>query len=390
MNILIADDDPVTLKLLASRLSAWGHTVHRASDGNQAWEIIEDAPIDIVVSDWVMPGIDGIELCNRIRRKEESAYIYLILISAQNSDADVIHGLESGVDDYLIKPFDLDTLKARVEIGARIVNLERRLNRKIQMITANHHQTISMFSQMIEVIDNDLGGHCRRTAEVAVALANRHPEVNEGEISTIRTAALLHDIGMVGIPKNIINKRRTEMVNDESQLYQSHAAMGARIVGEIEIMRPAAELVRMHHEQYNGMGFPDGLTADGIPIGAQLISAASIYDNMVHKGRIPLDDIPESLQRIRGYQLSPEVVAMLVELNVDRQHELARQTEIEFTLDQLKPGMVLGANVCMKTGAYVMAAGTRLNDYRIDRLNHYHTIGAISEKVLIRRPSMGS
>jgi CheY-like chemotaxis protein len=90
MNILIADDDPVTLKLLASRLSAWGHTVHRASDGNQAWEIIEDAPIDIVVSDWVMPGIDGIELCNRIRRKEESAYIYLILISAQNSDADVI------------------------------------------------------------------------------------------------------------------------------------------------------------------------------------------------------------------------------------------------------------------------------------------------------------
>jgi len=390
MNILIAEDDPVTLKLLASCLAAWGYTVHRASDGSQAWEIIEDTTIDIVVSDWVMPGIDGIELCNRIRRNEESAYIYLILISAQDSDADVNHGLESGVDDYLIKPFDLDTLKARVKIGARIVNLERRLNRKIQMITANHHQTIRMFSQMIEVIDNDLGGHCLRTAEVAVALATRHSGVNEDEIPTIRTAALLHDIGMVGIPKNIINKRRTEMVNDESQLYQSHAAMGARIVGEIEIMRPAAELIRMHHEQYNGMGFPDGLIADEIPIGAQLISAASIYDNMVHRGRISLDDIPESLERIRGYQLSPEIVAMLVELNVDRQHELARQTEIEFTLDQLKTGMVLGANVCMKSGAYVMAAGTRLNDYRIDRLNHYQTIGAISEKVLIRRPSMGS
>ncbi|MFO7716028.1 HD domain-containing phosphohydrolase [Desulfosarcina sp.] len=388
MNILIADDDPVTLSLLSTCLGKWGHTVHRAADGSTAWALICSTPIDIVVSDWMMPGLDGISLCRRIRERETSGYTYLILISAQNSKSDIVHGLESGVDDYITKPIDIDALRARIEIGVRIVNLERTLNRKIDIITANHYQTIHMFSQMIEIIDDDLGGHCRRTAKLALQLADRHPDVGDADVPIIETAALLHDIGMVGIPKAILNKRRTEMVDDERQLYQSHAALGARIIGEIEIMKPAALLVRMHHEQYNGKGFPDGLAGDAIPIGAQLIYAASMYDNLIHKGKIPLDGVAERLQQIRGYQLAPRVVELLIEINVDQQHDLARKTNAERMLDDLKPGMVLAANVRMKTGAFVMATDTELDDYAIDRLKHYHTIGTITDKVLIRKSSV--
>lgn len=390
MNILIADDDPVTLKLLSSRLDAWGHNVYQAADGNIAWESIRNTPIDIVVSDWMMPGLDGLDLCRQIRDRQAPNYIYVILISAQDSKADIVHGLESGVDDYITKPIDMDALRARIEIGARIVNLERTLNTKIEIITANHYQTIRMFSQMVEVFDNDLGGHCRRTAKIAVELAGRHPDVGDAEIPIIETAALLHDIGMVGIPKSILSKRRTEMVNDERQLYQSHAAMGARIIGEIEIMKPAALLVGMHHEQYNGKGFPSRLAGDDIPIGAQLISAASIYDNMVHKGKIALDRIADQLQRIRGYLLSPAVVELLLKVNLTQQHDQARRTDEERMLDELKPGMMLAANVHMKTGAFVMAGDTELDAYTIDKLKHYHTIGAISEKVLIRKSSVRS
>ena len=390
MKILIADDDPVTLNLLASRLGAWGHAVHQAADGIAGWQIICGTSIDIVICDWMMPGLDGLQLCRKIRERHESAYIYLILISAHDSKADIIRGLESGIDDYITKPIDMDTLRARIEIGARIVNLERVLNRKIEIITANHYQTIRMFSQIIEVVDDELGGHCRRTAKLAVQLARRHPGVGDAEIPIIETAARLHDIGMVGIPKTIQNKSRTEMVNDERRLYQSHAAMGARIIGEIEIMKPAALLVRMHHEQVNGKGFPDGLAGDDIPIGAQLISAASIYDNLIHKGKISLDSIPESLQRIRGYQLSPQVVELLLEANMAQQYDLARKMDEERELDDLKAGMVIAANVRMKTGAFVMAADTELDDYSIDKLKHYHTIGAITDKVLIRKFSMGS
>lgn len=388
MNILIADDDPVTLKLLVSRLRAWGHTVHQVVDGNTAWETICGTPVDMVISDWMMPGMDGLELCRRIRELNEPGYIYLILISAQDSKTDIVRGLESGVDDYITKPIDMDALRARVEIGARIVNLERSLNHKIEIITANHIQTIRMFSRMMEVVDNELGGHCRRTADLAVKLAGLHPGVGDAETPIIETAALLHDIGMVGIPKSILNKRRTEMVENERQLYQSHAAMGARIIGEIAIMKPAALLVRMHHEQYNGKGFPDGLTGDEIPVGAQLISAASIYDNMIHKGKIALDSIAERLQRIRGYQLSPQMVALLLEINVAQQHAIARKIAVERELNDLAAGMVIAANVRMKTGAFVMATDTELDDYSIDKLKHFYNIGAISNKVLIRNSTV--
>jgi response regulator RpfG family c-di-GMP phosphodiesterase len=388
MNILIADDDPVTLKLLSSRLCAWGHTVHQAADGNTAWETIRSTPVDMVISDWMMPGMDGLELCRRIREHNEPGYMYLILISAQDSKTEIVRGLESGVDDYITKPIDMDALHARIEIGARIVNLERSLNRKIEIITANHIQTIRMFSRMMEVVDDELGGHCRRTAALAVKLAGLHPDVGDAETPIIETAALLHDIGMVGIPKSILNKRRTEMVENERQLYQSHAAMGARIIGEIAIMKPAALLVGMHHEQHNGKGFPDGLAGDEIPVGAQLISAASIYDNMIHKGKIALDSIAERLQRIRGYQLSPQVVALLLEINVAQQHALARKMAEERELDDLTAGMVIAANVRMKTGAFVMAADTELDDYSIDKLKHFNNIGTISNKVLIRKSTV--
>ena len=388
MNILIADDDPVTLKLLSSRLCAWGHTVHQAADGNTAWETIRSTPVDMVISDWMMPGMDGLELCRRIRKHNERGYMYLILISAQDSKTEIVRGLESGVDDYITKPIDMDALHARIESGARIVNLERSLNRKIEIITVNHIQTIRMFSRMMEVVDDELGGHCRRTADLAVTLAGSHPGVSDADIPIIETAALLHDIGMVGIPKSILNKRRTEMVENERELYHSHAAMGARIIGEIEIMKPAALLVRQHHEQYNGRGFPDGLAGDDIPVGAQLISAASIYDNMIHKGKIALDSIAESLQRIRGYQLSPFVVELLLEINVAQQHDLARKMAEERQLDDLKAGMVIAANVHMNTGAFVMAADTELDDYIIDKLKHFYNIGAISNKVLIRKSTV--
>ncbi|BBO88268.1 two-component system response regulator [Desulfosarcina ovata] len=388
MNILIADDDPVTLNLLSSRLATWGHAVSTAVDGNGAWEIIHQQPVDIVVSDWMMPGLDGIELCRRIRALETPGYVYLILISAQDSRDDVLHGLESGVDDYITKPIDLGALRARIEIGARIVNLERSLKRKIDIITANHYQTIHMFTQLLEVFDEELGGHCRRTAKLALKMARRHADVGDAEVPIVETAALLHDIGMIGISKSILNKRRTEMVDNERQLYQSHAETGAGIIGEIEIMKPAALLVRMHHEQFNGKGFPKGVSGDDIPVGAQIISAASIYDNIRHRGKVPLDRIPDSLQPLRGYQLSPQMVAMLLEINIEQQHDEARKTEEELSLDDLVSGMVLADHVRMRTGAFVMAADTVLNDYTIDKLKRYHTIGTITNKVLIRKSSV--
>ena len=390
MNILIADDDPVTLKLLSTNLSKWGHTVHQAVDGDAAWKAVQNTPIDIVISDWIMPGLDGPQLSHLIRQRKGASYTYLIMISTQDSKTDIVRGLESGVDDYIAKPIDMKVLRARIEIGSRIVNLERALNRKIEIITDNHYQTVRVFSQMMEVFDGELGGHCRRTAKLAVELAHRHHLVGDAEIPIIETAALVHDIGMVGIPKSILNKRRTEMVSEERLLYQSHPEMGAQILGEIEIFKPAALLIKMHHEQFNGKGFPDGASGEEIPIGAQLISAASIYDNIHNKGKIPLAQMPERLQQMSGYLLSPKIVSLLIQINLVQQYEEKKKENEERALDELQPGTILAANVYLRTGAFVLAADSELDTHNINKLKHYNTIGAISDKVLIRKSTARS
>jgi two-component system cell cycle response regulator len=128
MKILIAEDDPVSRRVLEANLVEWGYDVMITSDGSEAWELLQkpDAP-NLVISDWMMPNMDGLELCSRIRQMERSGYIYFIILTAKGGKEDVIEGLEAGADDFLVKPFDRQELKYRAKIGERIINLEMQI-----------------------------------------------------------------------------------------------------------------------------------------------------------------------------------------------------------------------------------------------------------------------
>ena len=129
IRVLIAEDEPVSRRLLELLLKKWGYEVIVTHDGNQAWEMLQKIGSAnlVVILDWMMPGIKGIELCQRIRRRERPEYIYIILLTGKGSKKDVITGLKAGADDYVIKPFDKEELKCRVNIGRRIIELERRI-----------------------------------------------------------------------------------------------------------------------------------------------------------------------------------------------------------------------------------------------------------------------
>lgn len=128
MKVLIVEDDPVSRRILEVFLRKWGYDVIVTNDGNEAWGLLQqpEAP-NLVISDWMMPNMDGLELCQKIRKLERSGYIYFILLTAKGKKEDLIEGLEAGADDYLVKPFDQEELKYRVRIGERIINLERRI-----------------------------------------------------------------------------------------------------------------------------------------------------------------------------------------------------------------------------------------------------------------------
>jgi DNA-binding response OmpR family regulator len=128
MRVLVADDDRVGATILAAALARWGFDVVSVCDGAEAWDVLlKDSPFGLAILDWEMPGADGLELCRRIRRNARRANLYVILLTARDTSADVVAGLDAGADDYLVKPFDLDELRARAQVGRRLVSLQERL-----------------------------------------------------------------------------------------------------------------------------------------------------------------------------------------------------------------------------------------------------------------------
>jgi response regulator RpfG family c-di-GMP phosphodiesterase len=385
MDILAVDDDASTLALLEKSIVKWGYQAATAANGRQALDHINGNHVDIIVSDWLMPEMNGLELCRCVRDLDLKQYIYIILISAQDTRMDVVRGLKGGVDDYITKPINLEELHARLEIGARVIKLEQELNQKYIAIKRNYYQSIHMFNQLLETYNEQLGGHCRRVGKLALKMAKHHPDVPPEDYPVIEAAGLLHDIGLIGLPQTLVSKNVTEMTGEEKSLYRSHPERGEMILGEVDLLRPVSRLVRMHHEQMNGRGFPDGLANNQLPTGARLVGAASIYDNLVYRSKIPHDQIPEHLQPYRGYQIDTDIADILLDINLTLMHRQAGKTDEEIRIDQLTNGMVLSRDVRMKTGAFVMAANTMIDDASIRKLKRYVELGNIIDKVYISK-----
>jgi diguanylate cyclase (GGDEF)-like protein len=148
--ILVAEDDPLFLRLLQARLQGWGFRVITAKDGTEAWQLLQDSNTpDLLILDWIMPGVDGIELCRRIRAVQKDRYHYILLVSGKDDKQDVIAGLEAGADDYLTKPFDVGELKARLRTGTRILTLQHELiqAREVLRFQATHDDLTGLWSR---------------------------------------------------------------------------------------------------------------------------------------------------------------------------------------------------------------------------------------------------
>jgi two-component system cell cycle response regulator len=177
MRILIADDDPVSRGLLDRLLHKWGYEVVAAHDGNEAWQILqaENAP-RVALLDWMMPGLDGLEICRRVRARTAQAYVYIMLLTANDKVGNIVEGLESGADDYLTKPFHPLELKARLRVGLRVLELESGLvdARENLRFKASHDALTSIWNRgaIIELLERELSRARRDGSSVGVLLAD--------------------------------------------------------------------------------------------------------------------------------------------------------------------------------------------------------------------------
>jgi putative two-component system response regulator len=284
MRVLIVDDDDIALELLSSTLEDAGYSVEVARDGVEALEMLRSGRFQLVISDWEMPRMNGVELCRAIRKREYFGYIYFILVTAREVADDVVQGLNAGADDFISKPFDPGELCVRLRAGERILALEGR------------DVTIFALAKLAESRDPETGSHLERIRDYCKVLAEHlatvspYNDVIDGDyVRTIYQTSPLHDIGKVGIPDNVLLKPG-KLTYEEFEIMKTHVIIGAetleaaaKLRSGMDFLRMARDLVLTHHERFDGTGYPNGLVGEEIPLSGRILALADVYDAITTK-----------------------------------------------------------------------------------------------------------
>ncbi len=330
MNILIAEDDAITLRRLQHFLEKWDHHVTTAANGVEALEKFLNQDVELVITDWMMPGMDGMELVRQIRSdSRDKPYVYTILLTSRGEKEDVVKGLsEVGVDDYVVKPFEPDELRARLSVGERTVRLERTLREygkglekivrmQTRLIRKTQEETIIRLLTALESRDEETGGHVRRIGLFSAHLAEAAGWTQE-EVEDIRLAAPMHDIGKIGVPDAILRKEGP-LTTDEFEVIKSHTTIGGQILGDSEfpMLQMAHEIALYHHERFDGGGYPEDRNGEDIPVASRIVALVDVYDALsqdrVYRKACPLEEVLESMQKSRGSHFDPDLFDLFLE-----------------------------------------------------------------------------
>lgn len=319
MKILVVDDDPIIRDLIQFVLSEEsGHEVITAMNGREALEAFQREPCRMVITDWSMPEMDGLELCRQIRETQCSGYVYIIILTSHRESQDLVEGLSAGADDYLPKPIDPQELLLRVRAAERVLGIETR------------DLLILALAKLAESRDDDTGRHLERVQMYGHLLARylrdvaHHPEATPAFVQLVYDTSPLHDIGKVSVPDAILNKpgRLTET---EFEVMKFHATTGANCLASILDRQPDAAFLRVardiaacHHEKWNGTGYPLGLKGEEIPLAARIMALADVYDALtsrrVYKPALTHEQAKDIIVCDSGIHFDPDLVKAFLAL----------------------------------------------------------------------------
>jgi putative two-component system response regulator len=268
--ILVVDDEHSSVEVLTRLMAREGYEVVTASSGARALDAVAREQPDVVLMDVNMPGVDGFEVCRRLKKGATTRLLPVILITGLTATEDRIRGIDAGADDFLSKPFAIDELRARVRSLTRLKQYTDELESADAVILS--------LALTIEARDPYTGGHCDRLARYAVALGAKLGLDQEQRVALSR-GGFLHDVGKVGVPDAVLLKPGPLTQAEFGQM-QQHSVIGDALCGELRSLQMVRPIVRHHHERPDGSGYPDHLRGDAIPILASVVSVVDAYDAM--------------------------------------------------------------------------------------------------------------
>ena len=266
--VLVVDDHPSSRMTAVALLSVEGYDVIEAEGGAAALAQVFETNPDLILLDVMMPGMDGYEVCRRLKADDQTRLTPVVFITALDDRRARLRGIEAGGDDFLTKPFDQLELSARVKSLIR----QKRLNEDLD----HAEKVLFSIARTVESRDPNTGDHCERLVSQGKAFGE-HLGLSRPEIRDLMWGGYLHDIGKVGIPDAVLLKRG-KLTADEWQIMQQHVLIGEQICLPLRTMRGVVPIIRHHHERWDGSGYPDGLAKNAIPYLAQVFQAIDIYD----------------------------------------------------------------------------------------------------------------
>jgi len=289
--IVVADDVEESLSVLCEHLTADGHTVFRALDGEAAFELVHREVPDLVLTDVQMPSLDGFELCRRIKSDAITRLIPVVLVTGLADRQARLDGINAGADEFLSKPVSVSELQARVRSLVRLKRFTDDLDSAESIIIS--------LAMTVEARDQYTSGHCERMAAYAAALG-AHLGLPSEDVGALRRGGYLHDVGKIGIPDAILLKP-SRLTADEADRMRTHATIGDSLCGGLRLLKLVRPIVRHHHERLDGSGYPDGLRGDEIPLLAQIMGVVDVYDALStdrpYRAALTRDDACAELER---------------------------------------------------------------------------------------------
>ncbi len=308
-SVLVVDDVRPNLELLEAIFQKAGLQVHAALGADAALDIYAHNPVDIAVLDVMMPGINGFELCRRLKNFSEKDYLPVVLVTALNDKKNRLTGLEAGADDFISKPFDTQELLMKIRSLLKLKELHEQLD---------HSENI-IFSLVItmEARDHCTKGHSTRVGDLANEFG-AFLGFSGSDREILRKAGVLHDIGKVGLSEAILKKPAALTTAEESEI-RRHPTLGEEICRPLKSLKDILPGIRHHHERFDGAGFPDNLSGDHIPLMARILSILDAFDAMVsirpYRGRRSIAEAVAVMERERNEgQWDPELTNVFIRM----------------------------------------------------------------------------
>lgn len=419
--ILLVDDEENILNALNRTLRKEGYRVLTAPGGEEGLSIVDKERLSLVVSDHRMPGMEGVEFLTEVRKRSPETMRMMLtgyadmksVVAAINAgqvyrfvtkpwnDEEIKLILRDAIRHYELvqenKELHVLTQKQNLQLKDLNSNLEQKVLERTQEVEflykdleKSFYDFVKVFIGMIELKSPYLGGHSKRVAALSRRLAEKSGLSSE-DVFNIEVASLLQDIGTLGFPEKMLRKRETELDNVEKTLVSQHPLLGQSALQHIIKLNPVGILIRHHHERYDGLGFPDNIRGDEIPVGARIIAITDYFDGLINpwytNERFSVDRALHLLDNGAGSKFDPVLVSKFAGLLHDVRHESIETNIIEIDITELKEGMVLASDIKTKRGLLLMSKGETVLLQFLNKIMNFHKIDPVVMKIAVLQNS---